>query len=153
MALNFNQVLDKSLNAIQHKKYYSINVDNLETYGEAKWEIVDLLNSEYDTTFNHYNWINHNTNDEIAYFINECGSNTLNYSQFKSPSKFHLWLGEKGFIIGIEQEGKGFNAHEIDKLQLKQNEGAGFEFYRKCKNKIFFDNAKDAKIVFMKYLL
>ena len=157
MTINFERIFDESIETIDHSKYHEINIKDLESYGDAKWAIVDLLNDHYSSVltsnFDLYNWINHNEKDEVAYFLNETGSNVLNYSEFGAPAKFHLWLGEKGFIIGIEQKGNGFNAFEIDKFGLKENEGAGFNFFRECKSQIFFDNVENVKIVFMKYLI
>ena len=68
------------------------------------------------------------------------------------PHKFHLWLGEKGFIIGIEQKGKGFNPIHINENLIKNNKGAAFEFFRECNGKVFFDNSEDAKVVYFKKL-
>ena len=114
-----------------------------------------MLNQKYsrllENGFDLYNWLNYQNKDEVAYFLNEAGSNALNYSQFKAPSKFHLWFGKKGFIIGIEQKGQGFNASKVDSERLKDNQGAAFDFFRNCKSKIFFDNDQDAKIVYMEY--
>ena len=81
--------------------------------------------------------------------MNEAGSNTLNHSQFKAPSHFHLWMGKKGFVIGIEQQGKGFNAQKINQEKIKEGEGAAFEFFRKCKGTIFFDEPKKARVVYL----
>ena len=174
MVINFSKNLVEALENIQHKEeeykkeYHnffvheleekrkdSINCQIIKRYGDAKWTIVDILNARYKENlkakFDLHNWINHNQEDEIAYFLNETGSNALNYSEFCAPKKFHLWLGKKGFVIGIEQKGEGFNALQINRLRLKDNEGAGFEFYRNCKNKIFFDKPEDAKIIFMEF--
>jgi len=127
----------------------------INKYGDAKWAVIDLLNQNFNKVlkdkFDLYNWLNHNENDEVAYFINEVGSNSLNYSEFKAPHKFHLFLGKCGFIIGIEQKGKGFDATKVDKQGIKENEGAGFNFFRNCKSIIFFDNPNDTKIVYLCY--
>ena len=125
----------------------------IEQYGHAKWAVVDLLNEEYGAIlFNKYDlhhWLEKNQDDEVAYFLNEAGSNSLNYSQFLAPSCFHLWLGKKGFVIGIEQKGKGFNAVKINEEKIKEHQGRAFSFFRECKNAVFFDNAYDAKIVYL----
>lgn len=121
-------------------------------YGQAKWAIVDLLNEKYGAIlfnkFDLHNWLDKNKDDEVAYFLNEAGSNSLNYSEFLAPSCFHLWLGKRGFVIGIEQKGKGFNAVKIDTERKRENKGGAFEFFRECKNAVFFDNAKEAKVVY-----
>ncbi|MBI2662401.1 hypothetical protein HYX11_03000, partial [Candidatus Woesearchaeota archaeon] len=96
-----------------------------------------------------YNWLRHNANDEVAYFLSETGANCLNYSLFRAPHKFHLWLGKKGFVIGIEQKGRGFPAALIHEQQRKKNEGAAFEFFRTCKSEIFFDDENSAKVVYI----
>ena len=121
-------------------------------YGETKWAIIDLLNEKYGAIlfnkFDLYNWLEKNKDDEVAYFLNEAGSNSLNYSQFLTPSRFHLWLGKKGFVIGIEKKGKGFNAVKVDEEKLKENKGGAFGFFRECRNLVFFDDAEDARIVY-----
>jgi hypothetical protein len=128
--------------------------DNLiDHYGKTKWEIVDLLNNHYNQNkFNLYNWLNKNKDDEVSYFLNEVGSNSLNHSPFLAPYKFHLWLGESGFIIAIEQKGEGFNANFINQNRIKDNQGAAFTFFRNCKNQIFFDDPNNTKTVFMQQI-
>ena len=143
---------------IIHKDNFRVDHshDLISKYGDAKWSIIDLLNNNYSgllkNKFDLYNWLNHNEDDEVSYFINEVGSNSLNYSKFKAPYKFDLFLGEQGFIISIEQKGSGFNALEVDQMMIKENEGAGFNFFRNCKNIIFFDDYKNAKIINLQYL-
>ncbi len=128
----------------------------IEKYADAKWGIINMLNNTYNkilhSKFDLYNWAIHNTNDEVAYFLTEAGSNCMNYAQFQAPSQFHLWCGRKGFIIGIEQKGQPFPAQLIDEKNLKQNEGAAFEFYRKCKGIVFFDNPKNSTIVYLQVM-
>lgn len=166
MVLNFDYSLIHALQKIQAEGYHEIIVhekeivrdiysscEMVEKYGEAKHQIVELINQRYNTNFDHFNWINQNTTDEVAYFLNEAGSNVLSYSEFKAPFKFHLWFGGKGFIIGIEQKGRGFNAEEVDALKLKSGEGTAFEFFRGCKSKVFFDDANQAKIILFEYLI
>jgi len=63
-----------------------------------------------------------------------------------------LWLGEKGFIIGIEQKGKGFHAEHINKNKIKENKGAAFEFFRNCQNNIFFDNKENTTMILMQHI-
>jgi hypothetical protein len=164
MTLHFDKNVHQALDKIEFFDYHEIIVHEkeeerthlnscqiIETYGKAKWQIVDLLNQQYNTKFDLYNWLNKDKSDEVAYFLNESGSNCLNYSEFKSPTKFHLWLGKNGFIIGIEQNGKGFNAEEVYQKKIKENEGNGFQFFANCKSKVFFNNSNDAKIVFFKH--
>ncbi len=165
MVLNFDYSLIQALQKIQTDGYHEIIVHEKDTvrdiyssceiverYGEAKHQIVELINQRYNTNFDHFNWLNQNTADEVAYFFNEAGSNVLSYSEFKAPFKFHLWFGEKGFIIAIEQKGRGFNAEEVDQLRIKSGEGTAFEFFRKCRSKVFFDEGKKAKVVLMEFL-
>ena len=172
MGIYFQRTLQKSLDSIKAKDYKELeihphqiirtnNPNNssqiIEVYGNAKWAVVDLLNEQYSkilkNKFDLYNWLHHNENDEVAYFLNEAGSNCLNYSEFKAPSTFHLWLGENGFLIGIEQQGRGFNAVKIDENKIKENEGAAFNFFRNCKGKVFFDDGENAKIIYFECLL
>src|SRR3989338_1041460 len=138
------------LNSQQHDQF-------IEQYAAAKWGIVDLLNQTYSkilkSKFDLYNWATHNTNDEVAYFLTEAGSNCMNYAQFKAPHTFHLWCGRNGFIIGIEQKGQPFPAQLIDEKNIKQNEGAAFEFYRKCKGIVFFDDPENSTIIYFKFNL
>ena len=165
MVIHFSNNLQQALENIQNFKQIRIPVYALDQvrshqisdeviakYGEAKWAVIDFLNEEYGeillNKFNLHHWLEKNKEDEIAYFLNEAGSNSLNYSEYLAPSGFHLWLGKKGFVIGIEQKGKGFNAIEVDTRRTQVNQGGGFAFFRECRNKIFFDNAMDAKIVY-----
>ena len=164
MVIHFNHNLQEALSNIKAEGYHQIVVhsdtierdfmnscDIVERYGNAKHEIVELINQVYEKDFDHMNWINKNSKDEVAYFINEVGSNSLNHSEFKAPHKFHLWFGKNGFIVAVEQLGKGFNAEDVHENKIKSNEGRAFEFFNQCKSKIFFDNSKDAKMVFMEF--
>jgi hypothetical protein len=112
-----------------------------------------LLNREYAAVLAHpfdlYHWLQQQSEDEVAYFLNEAGSNVLNYAEFGIPHKLELWLGPKGFIIGIGQQGKGFNPRQILDEAHKTNEGAAFEFYKNCHSAIFFDDREDAHAVYM----
>jgi hypothetical protein len=164
MPINFTHSLQQALNTIEHQisKEFIIhlhkttrtltNTDEiLQNYGKAKWAIVDILNKNYQTNFNLYNWLN-NKEDDVAHFINEAGSNTLNYSEFKTPHKFHLHLGIKGFVIAIEQLGQPFNAQEIQNNKIKQNKGAAFQFYNNSKSTIFFNHPTSSTAVYLQYL-
>tara|TARA_Y100000310_G_C20637552_1_gene792024 strand:- start:1109 stop:1600 length:492 start_codon:yes stop_codon:yes gene_type:complete len=158
MTLNFNKNIQDALQNIGNHQYHQLFIHNkertsqiIEHYGKQKWQVVDLINQKFNSKFDLYNWLDHNSNDEVAYFLNEAGSNCLNYSDHKVPHKFHLWLGSKGFIIGMEQLGKGFNALEINENRIKDNAGAAFEFFRNCQSKIFFDNSEEARIVYIEF--
>ena len=163
MTLNFNKTLQQALDNISQTDYHEFLIHEEESatehhevlitkYGDAKWAIVDLLNQKYsqrlEQPFDLINWLHYNENDELAYFLNEVGSNVLNYSEFKAPYKFHLWLGERGFIVGIEQKGKGFDAEKIHHENIKEGEGAAFDFFRKCKGEVFFDVHKEVRVVY-----
>ena len=160
MTIHFDKTLTESLKNIGDYEHQELFVHNqertsseiIEHYGKQKWQVVDLINQKFNSKFNLYNWLEHNTDDEVAYFLNEAGSNCLNHSDHKIPHRFHLWLGSKGFIIGVEQLGKGFNALEIDEKRIKKNEGAAFEFFRNCQSHVFFDDPEEAKLVFMEHL-
>jgi hypothetical protein len=166
MALHFDKTLKEALKNIEFVAYHEflIHAEDrhpedkqklISRYGEAKWAIIDLLNKEYNEIltepFDLLNWLHFNENDELAYFLNEVGSNVLSYSQFKIPYKFHLWLGDKGFIVGIEQKGIGFDAEKIDKQKVFENEGAAFNFFRKCRSNVFFDDKNDTKTIYFEY--
>ncbi len=163
MVLQFNLVLNDSLKRIDFTNYHEINVHPHSSvvehssivgkYNGAKLMIIELLNKQYNTEFNLHNWINYNENDEVAYFLNEVGNNSLHYSEFGCAAKFHLWKGSKGFVIGIEQKGKGFDAKNVNENRVFNTQGKGFEFFRNCSNVIFFDDSKNAKIVYMECLL
>lgn len=161
MVISYSQNLAEALKKIQLEKHQEFIVhpheivrdlnngdDILEQYGKAKWAVVDVLNVRYGTHFDLYNWINENPADEVAYFLNEAGSNTLSYAEYKIPWRFQVWLGTKGFIIGIEQKGRGFDAQKVDEKRLKENEGAAFDFFRNCQGEVFFDDAKEARVVY-----
>ncbi len=166
MVLHFTKTLSEALDEIKFSNYCEFPVYNseairthlvsdavIEQYGNAKWAIVDLLNEEYGlllfNKFDLYNWLEKNKDDEVASFLNEAGSNCLNYSQYLAPSRFQLWLGKNGFIIGIEQKGKGFDASKVNEEKLKENQGGAFSFFRESKGVIFFDNAEEARIVYL----
>ncbi len=166
MVLDFNKKLAEALKDIayttechtfvvhEHEKEWDKSDEEgfIERYGAAKWGIIEKLNAKYGDVLlrkaDLYNWFYHIEEDEVAYFLSEAGSNCMNYSEFKAPYQFWLWLGEKGFIMGIEQRGRGFCAIEIDQKGMKENEGAAFEFYRRCSSLIFFDDARCAKTVY-----
>ncbi|MFH1275685.1 MAG: hypothetical protein ABIH82_01085 [Candidatus Woesearchaeota archaeon] len=165
MAINLDKSLKQALDRIESTDYKEFLVHNpevkrewhnsdriMEVYGDLKWKLIGLLNETYSTSFSLENWLK-NQKDEVSYFLNEAGSNVLSYSEFKAPFKFHLWLGKKGFVIGIEQKGQGFDAEKVDHLRLKENEGAAFDFFRNATSEIFFDNKNEAKIIFMEYLI
>lgn len=163
MVIHFQQTLSIALEHINFNgKQTTIPIHPHQTkrtdeiithYGNAKWTIVDLLNQRYstilNTEFNLHHWLYYNEHDEVAYFLNEAGSNALNYAEFKAPSHFHLWMGKKGFVIGIKQQGKGFNARKIDEEKIKEGAGAAFEFFRKCKGTVFFDEPEKARVVYL----
>ncbi|MBU0459935.1 MAG: hypothetical protein KKH52_02830 [Nanoarchaeota archaeon] len=162
MTLHFNKNLTEALQNIGEHEYKELflhdqeriisnSCEIIDKYGKLKWQVVDLINQKFNSQFDLYNWLNHNPNDEVAYFLNEAGSNCLSYSDHKIPHRFHLWLGEKGFIIGIEQLGKGFNALHINENRIKDNEGAAFDFFRNCQSEIFFDDSEEARIVYMEF--
>lgn len=162
MVLHFSRTLQEALENIGFPEYHEFPVypeeevrthiisdPIIEKYGQAKWAVVDIINEKYGALlfnkFDLFNWLEKNKNDEVAYFLNEAGSNSLNYSEFKAPSHFHLWLGKKGFVIGIEQKGRGFNAEKVNEGKLKENKGGAFAFFRVCRGIVFFDNPQDAR--------
>ncbi len=162
MVINFTKRLQQALENIRYQDYHQLPVHSEEQkrsdeiigiYGDAKWKVVHLLKESYGLPTDLHNWLYFDERDEVAYFLNEAGSNALNYSDYRAPSYFHVWLGTKGFVIGIEQKGNGFDAHHVHRKRIKDNEGAAFDFYRKCRSSVFFDDPKNARIVFMEYIL
>jgi len=167
MVIHFTQKISEALEKIDFTAdYYRLPVyeaeevrshlisdEVIERYGDAKWAIIDLLNQKYGALllnkFDLLHWLEKNKDDEVAYFLNEAGSNSLNYSQFLAPSHFHLWLGKKGFVIGVEQNGMGFNASKVNEEKTKKNQGGAFHFFRECKSQVFFDQAEEARIVYL----
>lgn len=160
MVIHFNKKLDQAITTIGSAEYHQFEIPAGETtseeflrvFGEINWKIIDSLNETYShllkDEFDLHNWLNFNEKDELAYFLSEAGQNCFNHAE--KPERFHLWLGEKGFVLGIEQK-QGFNAEEVNEKRIKDNEGAAFEFFRNCKNEIFFDRAKEAKTVYMEF--
>lgn len=155
MAITIFRTLEQAKNDIKAYSYarFSFSSENallLEEYGKAKWAIVDMLNEHYSRNLNHqfdlYNWLYYNEGDEVAYFLNEAGANAWNHSELKKPFALHLWIGAEGFIIGVEQQGKGFNP-KIEKGKA----GGGFGFFEKCKSVIFFNNPQDARMVLLEW--
>lgn len=122
----------------------------LEVYGKAKWHIIDVVNARYAhilrQPFDLHHWLARDESDELAYFLNEAGSNALNHSQFKAPSWFWLWFGTKGFVVGIEQKGEGG-------FTVPEKAGGGFMFFQKCNNVIFtsVDSKQKTSTVFLEY--
>ncbi|PIN74339.1 hypothetical protein COV20_00240 [Candidatus Woesearchaeota archaeon CG10_big_fil_rev_8_21_14_0_10_45_16] len=131
----------------QERTYHSSD-DILERYAEAKARIVEVINEKFGTSYNLKNWID-KKEDEVAGFLNEAGSNVLANSSYKCPYAFHLWIGRKGFIISVEQKGRGFDAVEVARKGIKENKGGGFAFYRRCKGIVFFDDVKEARKVYL----
>jgi hypothetical protein len=163
MVINFVKTLENALAMIGIQEYHEFNVaadleetETIKAYGKAKWGVVDTLNQHYshilEKPVDLYNWLNYNEEDEVSYFLSETGSNAFSYSDFRKPSKLQLWRGREGFVVGMQQEGKGFNAIDVDTLRQQENEGAAFDFFRKSKSVIFFDNPREARVVYMQYL-
>ena len=162
MVIHFTKTVQDALKTISFTSYHEFLIHHEESatehsqeliskYGDAKWAIVDLLNKKFSQNSDLINWLHHNQEDELSYFLNEVGSNVLNYSEFKAPYKFHLWVGSHGFVVGVEQKGTSFNAELIERECMKDNEGAAFDFFRKCKSSIFFDDARSARIVYFEH--
>lgn len=165
-AVSFTEALERigfagehiqfSVHELEEMRTYLSSDEIIEKYGRAKWAIVDKLNERYSRIFNCsfdlYSWLEGNSEDEVSFFLNEAGSNSLNYSEFKAPCRFHLWLGKKGFIIAVEQKDRGFDAEAINFERACSNEGKAFDFFRNCKSRIFFDNSRDARVVFMEWV-
>ncbi len=122
----------------------------LAIYGDAKWLIVHMLNSRYGhrlaKPFDLFNWIHKQRDDEVAFFLNEAGSNVLNHAEHGIPHKLQVWSGEKGFIIGICQEGKGFDPRTIVKP------GGGFRFFASSRSTIFFDDLAQVHSVYLLHM-
>ena len=167
MVLDFTRILNDSLLTIGSTKetaeFVIFDMDQPCSpeeiqirYSKALWTVVEVINGRYASKlpfeFNLYNWIEHNHKDELAYLLNEASSNCMNYSDYKSSYKFVIHFGEKGFIVGVLQQGKGFNAELIFVNKVKSNEGAGFRFYSDCPSTVFFDDAKNATGLYFEYL-
>ncbi len=167
MVVDFERTLEESKKVIGFSKEMAEfvifdvkEVNSLEEiqikFSKALWTVVEVLNSRYheklELEFNLYNWIEHNNSDEVAYFLNEASSNCLNYSQFKAPWKFVVYFGSYGFVLGVLQQGNGFNAESVFLDRVKSNEGAGFLFYEECSSVIFFDDPDCATSVYLEFL-
>jgi len=167
MVLCFDKKLEEALGRIGFNGEYQelvvfkeerkIGINDSEIisqFGEMKGKVVERVNEKFSCVlkdkFDLYNWLERK-DDELAYFLAEVGSNCLCYSEFKIPFKFCLWFGAKGFVVGVEQKGSGFNALKVDQQRLKDGEGAAFEFFRNCRSEIFFDDKVNAKMVLMEW--
>ena len=84
-------------------------------------------------------------------FFNHAYSNIFERSQYGRTYKDHYWFGKRGFVIGIEQKGRGFDAVQIDSKRTKNGHGHGFDHYRSCPYPIFFDNSRDARVIYVQY--
>jgi hypothetical protein len=163
MVIHFTKTLQESLLCIKSNEHHTFHIHQdknktdhseiiIRKYGDAKWAIIDFLNNKYNINTDLINWLNHK-DDDVAYFLSEVGSNSLHHSEFGAPSGFHLWLGEKGFVIAIEQKGKGFNAEHIHQNKIMDNEGAAFDLFRRSKHSIFFDDSINARVVYFEYIM
>ncbi|MDP3640080.1 MAG: hypothetical protein Q8R53_02660 [Nanoarchaeota archaeon] len=165
MVFSFNLTLKKALEFLSATNdYHTFPIHGEEhpavhseafiaQYGAAKRSVVELLNQRYKSLLSPkadlHNWLYHRQDDEIAYFLNEAGSNTINHSDYQAPACFHLWLGERGFIIGVEQKGQGFAAEKLRKETVpSESGGSASRFFRSCKGIIFFDDPESARIVY-----
>ncbi|MAG72951.1 hypothetical protein CL620_01440 [archaeon] len=161
MVLNFDLNLKQAKKEIKYSEQrefiiyeneevrtYETSDEWLEKFAAAQHAIVDLLNKKYKLNIDLQNWVKGDTTDEVSSFLNEASSNCFANAQYKCVWKMVLYLGDKGFILGVFQKGKGFNAKEINTSKKKENVGKGFDFYRECKNVIFFDDPKDATTLF-----
>ena len=146
--IDFEKKLGACFEKIELIEYKVFQISENQEYHDSKFAIVELINDKYGTKFDHENWLHYKESDEVSYFLNEAGSNSLHHSEFKAPYRLCLWLGENGFMISIEQKGKGFDASFVDSHRIKENEGAAFEFYRKCKGEVFFDDEKETRVIY-----
>src|SRR3989344_4553239 len=122
MVLNFTKTLSEALENID----FTGEGYELPIYSEEKAR-SHLISDEIVAKYGYAKWA-------IVDSLNEkYGALLIN--------KFDLynWLGRKGFLIGIEQKGKGFNAAKINDERIKEHQGGAFTFFRECKNKVFFD--------------
>jgi len=162
MVIDFTRKIEDVLSSLEIISYTKIPIlieetkrtlansdEILEIYGAAKDQVLDIINSTYKTSFSHNNWLNYKE-DEPAHFLNEMGSNTLNYSSKKTPKYFHVWLIKTAFIIGIEQH-DGFNAQHVHTTKTQENKGAGFSFLRNCKSQIFVDDKEKTRTIYLFY--
>ncbi len=149
MVINPNEQLPKALQVIGYYSYLEFPVCNESDFLQALWTVVDSLNQHYASIlsepFDLYNWVNHQPQDEVAYFLNETSSNIFNYTKDKLPHRLMLWIGRAGFVLALEQLGTGFNITRVIK-------GGAFHFYENCRQTVFFDNPKRAKIAYLQYL-
>jgi hypothetical protein len=147
--IDFEKKLGACFEKIELIEYKVFQISENQEYHDSKFAIVELINDKYGTKFDHENWLHYKESDEVSYFLNEAGNNAVHNNGF--PLQFHVWMGKNGFVIGISQD-KDFDAVEVNKNKVFQTEGRGFEFYRRCKNVVFFDNAKNARCVYFEYL-
>ncbi len=167
MVIHFDKTLQDALQNIgqYHYKGFPIHQQDIrtshhshliKTYGEAKWAIVDAVNTRYsamlEKPFDLINWLHHNQEDELSYFLSEAGSNSLHHSSLGAPACFHLWMGENGFVVGVQQNGDGFNAEQVSSQRIMDNKGAAFTFFRNCQGSVFFDDSSNAKVVYFEKL-
>ncbi|MBW2984400.1 hypothetical protein KY361_04750 [Candidatus Woesearchaeota archaeon] len=87
----------------------------------------------------------------LSDFISHITTNVRKYSQYGIEYRIHFWQGERGFVVGIEQKGRGFEAKRVDSERIASSYGNGFNFYRACSPYIFFDSPSDARIVYMQW--
>ncbi|HIH11884.1 TPA: hypothetical protein HA241_06860 [Candidatus Woesearchaeota archaeon] len=164
MVLLWSKTVDQALAEVRFTHRYEFEIsteprtlDNTDEiiprYAAVKQHIVVILNSHFPhwmgRRFRLKHWLQRKKHDELAYFLNEAGSNCLAYADHKIPAQFRLWIGKKGFLIGITQSGGGFPAREVYVQKRRNNLGGGFRFYARCRSKIFFDSPAKATEVYL----
>lgn len=148
MVIDNSMTLKQALAAIQLERSFKLKIESGKHFQPVLWNVLDLLNERYwqqlPFLFDHYNWVNHNLQDEVAYFLNEAASNAFNYSELKIPAAFQLWMGKRGFVLGVSQFGQPFNANAI-------KPGGGFAFFSRCRCAIFLDDFCRARTIYAMY--
>jgi|APSaa5957512535_1039671.scaffolds.fasta_scaffold23717_3 hypothetical protein len=86
---------------------------------------------------------------DITAFFSEANRNALMHSSTKMVHRMHLWIGAKSFVFGIEQKGEGFDALMIDRTRTYNRFGHGFDEFRRIESQVFFDDARNARTIFM----
>ncbi len=179
MVINWNKNLEETLTEIKgttndlpvyiSMQFTTKDTKTLDTFRNGYIEcnklqnkIFEMINSIYCTTGKkrfEYKPLQEIQEDDYSYdlnmFLHEASDNIIRYSENEIPKAFHLWTAEKGFVIGVEQEGNGFNAKKINESRIcdEDSKGRGFEFFRNSKQEILFDNPIDTRIVYMKYVI
>ena len=116
--------------------------------GRENGEIQDTINNALGTNFGQRG--NCQQDCTLYAILFEAHASIAMHGDYNFPSKIELWIGKAGFIVGVQQKGRGFNADEISRTgKHREGGGSGFKTYKELGYDVFFDNPTDARTVYI----